>query len=141
DPSSQLTHPKGYSKILAESIGRYHTLGMPEDTQALNDEAISDEVFLEQCNQVSEEREKMFWYEFNRNQSGLLAFVFDTTDRVQHMFWRKNEVDSEGNVTALGPEILQYYQRMDKIVGDVLNKIDSETAVIAISDHGFTGFH
>src|SRR5690606_674794 len=27
DPGSQLTHPKGYSKVLAESIGRYHTLG------------------------------------------------------------------------------------------------------------------
>ena len=96
NPVVDFSYPSKYSKELADAIGLYNTLGMPEDTNALNENAITDKVFLEQVAQIEDERNKMFWYEFNRFDKGVLAFVFDSGDRLQHMHWdEKNLFDTK----------------------------------------------
>jgi len=140
DPAYAIATPEGYAAELADSIGTYHTLGMPEDTKALNEGAISDEVFIEQCNEITEERFAMFRHEFNRFTDGVLAFVFDTSDRIQHMFWRDNEVDADLEVQKLTPSIREHYLAMDQFLGEVLGGVDDDTALLLVSDHGFTSF-
>jgi predicted AlkP superfamily phosphohydrolase/phosphomutase len=141
NPVFKISHPNEYSAELANSLGLFYTQGMPEDTQALNDGRISDSAFLEQSNQIMEEREKMLWFEMDRFKTGVLAFVFDSTDRIQHMFWRNNVMDKDYNVLTMAPEIEDYYIRMDSILGRVLEKLDPETALIICSDHGFNSFN
>ena len=86
--SLAVTYPLNYGKKLSESIGPYATLGLTEDANGLNDEMIGEQAFLSSCDQIMIEREKIFFHELARFEGGILANVFDTTDRIQHMFWR-----------------------------------------------------
>ncbi|MEE9181811.1 MAG: alkaline phosphatase family protein, partial [candidate division NC10 bacterium] len=144
EPAFPISHPEGYAKELAQAIGLYHTLGMPEDTKGLSEHRFDEEVFLALCDQVMQEREAMLWYELDRLDRGVLAFVFDTTDRIQHMFWRFEDeghpaFDAEGNA-RFGSVVEDYYRRMDAILGKVLDRADDTTLVIVFSDHGFGSF-
>jgi len=139
-----ISYPKGYAKELANSIGLYHTLGMPEDTWALNEERIDEKTFLEQCELIYEEREKMLWYELRRWQGGVLTIVFDTVDRIQHMFWRY--IDSQhplydpAQTAQYGGVIEEWYRKVDAMLGRVLDTIDEKTILVVLSDHGFSSF-
>ncbi len=136
-----LAAPSGYGAELAAAIGAYHTLGMPEDTKALNEGALSDEAFLEQCREIHSERVAMFWHEFGRMREGVLACVFDTSDRIQHMFWRQNDLGPDLEIRSLSPAIHEHYVALDRFLGQVMAATDSETALLVFSDHGFTRFH
>ena len=144
DPAFIISHPDGYAPQLAEAIGDYHTLGMPEDTNALMDGAFDADAFLALCDTVMAEREKMLWHELGRFSEGLLAFVFDTTDRIQHVFWRTRDPEhpayDEAFARRYGTVIEDYYRRMDGILARVLESADEKTVVIVLSDHGFTSF-
>jgi len=140
DPALPLSSPGEYAPQLAGEIGPYYTQGMPEDTKALGEGCLDDDAFIEQCNGITRERLGMFWREFGRFREGLLACVFDTSDRVQHMFWRENSFDPRGKVVIIAPPIRDHYLEMDRFLGDLLGNIDSETALLVVSDHGFTSF-
>ena len=143
-PSLPISHPFIYSVYLAKLIGPYGTLGLAEDTWALNEEAIDEEAFLKQAYLLYEEREKMFFKALERTPKGLCACVFDTTDRVQHMFFRCLDPDHPSN---RGKETEKYrnvirdlYMRTDRLMGRLLEVIDDKTLLLVISDHGFTQF-
>src|SRR5439155_261852 len=74
---------------LAGGSGR----GLAEDTWALNEEVLDDQAFLAQCYSNHDDRERMLFDALEKTRQGLCACVFDTTDRVQHMFWRYLEED------------------------------------------------
>ena len=59
---------------------------MAEDTWALNEGAIDETEFLSQAYSIMDEREKMFDNALENTRRGVVACVFDTSDRVQHMF-------------------------------------------------------
>jgi predicted AlkP superfamily phosphohydrolase/phosphomutase len=131
DPENQaydITYPKSYGKELSNDIGLFYTMGQPEDTKAVNEGRISREVFLEQFREIEKEREDIFWHEFNRFSGGVLAFGFDSGDRMQHIFWGDNET------------IEDYYIQKDGLVGEILEKIDGDTSLMIFSDHGFNSF-
>ncbi len=58
-PLYPISAPGGFAGDLAWRIGLYHTTGMVEDTTGLNNERISEEVFLDQCARAWHEREAM----------------------------------------------------------------------------------
>lgn len=140
NPIAPISAPNVFAKDLKQRIGYYHTLGMPEDTKAFEDDVLSDTAFLSMVDTIFNEREHMFWDAFAQYKSGLLAFVFDIPDRVQHVFWRENELDAAGNLLRLGPVITGYYIALDRFLQAVLAKVDRETQVLVISDHGFSTF-
>jgi predicted AlkP superfamily phosphohydrolase/phosphomutase len=135
DPALPISHPSYYATYLAKLLGLYSTLGMAEDTWALNEGAIDEEAFLRQAYLTYEEREAMFLSALDRTRRGVVACVFDTTDRVQHMFFR--HMDRGG---AFGGVIEDLYQRADALVGKTLPYVDDQTALFVLSDHGFAHF-
>ena len=143
-PAFPLTHPADFSRRLAETIGPFHTLGLPEDTQAARHGRIPVEVFLEQCDQITKEREKMLEGALARLQSGLLAIVFDTSDRIQHMFWAARDPSHPGHTAELkqkyGEVIADHYRRMDAVLRRTAEAVGKETAIFVMSDHGFASF-
>src|SRR5215813_822139 len=123
-PDLPISHPVTYSIYLAKLFGPYATLGLAEDTWALNEEVLDDQAFLVQCYGNHEDRERMFFDALEKTPRGLCACVFDTTDRVQHMFWRYLE---EGHPAAKGvpgnkrPQVIQeLYARMDDLIGRII---------------------
>jgi predicted AlkP superfamily phosphohydrolase/phosphomutase len=140
DPAFVIASPGGYAGELAQAIGTYHTLGMPEDTKALDEGVIDGRAFVEQCADVTQDRLRMFWHEFGRFTGGVFAFVFDTSDRIQHMFWRQNRMQDRVRVAELGESIRDHYVQMDGFLGELLGAMDGGTALVTVSDHGFASY-
>jgi predicted AlkP superfamily phosphohydrolase/phosphomutase len=141
-PAFPISHSQGYAGELAQAIGSYSTLGMPEDTQAVLHGRIPPAAFLELCDRLSREREAMFDEELKKSDRGLLAIVFDTSDRIQHMYWEDDDAARTRPATdpSSARAIIEHYKRMDVVLGKALAKADPETAIFVLSDHGFTSF-
>jgi predicted AlkP superfamily phosphohydrolase/phosphomutase len=143
-PAMPVSHPSYYATYLAKRIGPYSTLGMAEDTWALNEGVIDDATFLKLNNEIDHEREQMFFGALDRLRSGCLACVFDASDRIGHMFWRFSE---EGHPAARAHEdsphrgaIEEAYVRNDELVGRTLDRLESGDLLMVLSDHGMTSF-
>ena len=143
-PDLPISHPVTYSIYLAKLFGPYATLGLAEDTWALNEKVLDDQAFLAQCYANHEDRERMLFDALEKTQQGLCACVFDTTDRVQHMFWRYLDDDhpaARGVPRNQRPSVIQdLYARMDELIGRVMKQIDDHTLLMIVSDHGFKSF-
>ncbi len=147
DPRQQffpITSPASYGQELTEQIGLYHTLGMPFDTWALNEERIDEKVFLDNVYDVLREREAMLELELNRMESGILYAYFESSDIMQHMFWRymdENHPLYEPNAPQEYKNMIaSWYERMDGILGRVMHRIGPDDTLIVLSDHGFDTF-
>ncbi|MCK4850611.1 MAG: alkaline phosphatase family protein, partial [Phycisphaerae bacterium] len=121
------------------------TLGLAEDSWALNEKVLVDASFIEQCIQMDLEREKMFFDALDKVKHGLCVCVFDGTDRLQHTFWRDIDKDHPAlreRPTPAGRNVIsELYQRMDALVGRTLAKCKGkDTVLTVISDHGFNTF-
>jgi len=145
NPAMPISHPEVYSIYLAKKLGPFATLGLAEDTWALNERVIDEKAFLEQALLIGDEREKMFVDALDRTSTGFVTSVLDTTDRVQHMFYRyldPTHPANEGRDTEQFKDTIgQVYERMDAMLGRVWDKVvRDDTIFMVISDHGFTNF-
>ena len=145
-PAMPISHPLVYSIYLAKTFGKYATLGLAEDTWALNERVIDEDAFLKQSWLIFEERKKQLWDVIDKTKKGFVTVVFDTTDRISHMFWRTLEPEHPANadkeVERYKDVIPELYSRMDSFLADVRAKVgnDPDTLLMVISDHGFTSF-
>ena len=147
NPAMPISHPPYYSNYLAKKIGGpYSTLGLAEDTWALNEGVTDDGTFLEQTYDIDSEREKMFFAAFDKLRQGTLTCVFDAVDRIQHMFWHYLEADHPANggsdvsTAEHRDAIRKIYEHNDAIVGRVMEKLGDGDVLLVISDHGFDSF-
>jgi predicted AlkP superfamily phosphohydrolase/phosphomutase len=142
-PAMPISHPSYYAAYLAARIGAYSTLGLAEDTWALNEGVIDDETFLRQTRDIDTERQEMFFAALDRLRDGTLACVFDATDRVQHMFWRDLDPAhpaSQGRQPRTPNAIEEQYRRNDAFLGAVRARLGPDDLLMVISDHGFSAF-
>jgi predicted AlkP superfamily phosphohydrolase/phosphomutase len=144
-PVMPIAHPGIYSTYFAKRFGPYATLGLAEDSWALNEKILSDEAFLQQCIDTDEEREKMFLDALDKVKHGLCVCVFDGTDRIQHTFWRYidegHPAHREVSDQKVRDAIEGVYRRMDELVAKAAERCDDDdTLLMVISDHGFTAF-
>lgn len=139
-----LTSPASYGAQLAGQIGPFYTLGLPEDTHAVTDGRYDLDAFLQQCSEIGHERRAMFEHELHRFDEGVLAFVFDAGDRLQHMFWsvddRQSPTFDPARAEKYGHVIPDLYREMDGLLATALDAVDDDTAVFVVSDHGFGPF-
>src|ERR1700751_174537 len=85
-----------------------------------------------------EGREPIFTNALEKTRRGVVACVFDTSDRVQHMFYR---FLAPGCDSPYKRTIEDLYVRMDKLVGLAQQYVDKDTVFFVPSDHGFCSFH
>jgi predicted AlkP superfamily phosphohydrolase/phosphomutase len=145
DPVFPISNPPQYAGKLAESLGTYYTAGMVEDHNSFNNGRLDETAFLDQCAQLWDERQRMMLLELERFQQGLFYCLYDTPDRVQHMFWRFREPNHPANREHRAtPEfrgvIEEHYRIADGIVGRALEYVDDRTLLVVLSDHGFKSF-
>jgi len=144
-PAMPISHPAVYSIYLAKRQGPYATLGLAEDTWALNERVIDEKAFFEQAMLFCREREEMFLDALRHTRRGFVTTVFDTTDRVQHMFYRyldPTHPANEGKDTEEHADAIALtYQAADDLIGRIWPEIDRpDTVFMVVSDHGFTNF-
>ncbi len=97
--------------------------------------------YFEDMNDIMERRAEMVLQMIAEEPWDLFFVVFTITDRVQHYFWKfmdpkHREWDPE-KARLYGDAILKTYQRMDQLLGELRNKLDDQTTLMVMSDHGF----
>lgn len=140
-PPMPISYPPSYAGELAKKHGLVKTLGWWHDTWALNEEKIDEGVFLEDLFRTMETQSKITLDELKNDPPSLLVSIFTSTDSVSHMFYRLIDPEHPRYDPELAKEygdaILQVYQRMDKVVGEVAAAMKPQGTLLIVSDHGF----
>jgi predicted AlkP superfamily phosphohydrolase/phosphomutase len=144
-PPVPISVPPAYSADLARRVGLYKTLGWPEDTWALNEEAIDERIFLEDLNFTFDRQRALVFDALDQMKPDLFVSVFQSTDKVQHMFWRlidpEHPMYNRRLAALYGDAIDRVYMRADSLVGQVLERCkDGRATLLVVSDHGFSSF-
>lgn len=126
--------PPKFVKNTWEANGPFLTIGWPQDTTGLEDGCMNDEQFLALCDSIFETRERIFMQQISEFSEGVLGCVFDSLDRIQHMFWRDRSDIIE-----------KWYSKLDDLVGKVEDKLKvkglDDVRLLIVSDHGFANFN
>lgn len=143
-PFYAITNPASLASRLYKKIGYYKTLGWATDTWGLNEGRIDDEPFMEDVRFTEDKREEICLDRLENSGSDFLIMVFQATDRIMHMF--RHAVDEQHpmhsiETAAYGRDrILEIYQRFDTFVGKVMERMDKDTTLLILSDHGFRSY-
>jgi len=137
-PLFPISSPPEYAGELAQDVGTFYTTGMVEDHTGFNNGRLDEAAYLEQCEGVLRERERMMLHELDRLEEGLFFCLFDTPDRVQHMFWQDHQ--SRRDEAEMAHVIEEQYRACDAVAGKALDYADDQTLLIALSDHGMNSF-
>jgi predicted AlkP superfamily phosphohydrolase/phosphomutase len=141
DPFFPIAHPSDYSRTLSDEVGLFHTQGMPFDTWSLNEKRLDEKNFLDQVNDVLAEREKILALELKRFEKGVFYFYFEDPDIIQHMFWRYTDPQHplyEADAPAEYKNMISaWYEKMDEVLGRVMQNVGPNDTLLVLSDHGF----
>lgn len=144
DPALPLSTPDSYAKELEKKFGPFFTKGLPADTSALDNDFLDEGEFLAQDGIVLRESKEILDYELAGFDSGLLFYYISSTDQRQHMFWRlldeKHPAYNAALASKYGNVIEKTYIEADQILARAMEKIDKDTIVMVMSDHGFNPF-
>ena len=69
-PALPISHPFTYALYLSKTQGRYATLGLAEDTSALNEDVVDEDAFLKLTYLIHAERERMFFDALDKTNRG-----------------------------------------------------------------------
>lgn len=144
-PALPISHPFIYSVYLAKLLGSYVTLGEANDTWALNEGILSEEAFLELSYANHNEWVSMLFNAMDKTKKGVVVSWFETTDSIQHMFYRyldnKHPALQTGQAGLSARVIEELYIKMDDLVGSVMEKMKAKkSCLIIMSDHGIKSF-
>ena len=143
-PVMPISSPKGLSKDLYERLGTFRTLGWAEATWPLNEDRIDEKTFMDDLFHAFDDRSQVILHEIDSKKFDLVIGVLESTDRVQHMFWRfidpTHPMYDAAGAARYGDSIERVYKRCDQLVGEVLQRIEPGTLVFILSDHGFHSF-
>ena len=144
NPALPISTPSSYSRELAEEIGEYHTQGIAEDTKARMAAVLDDKEYLEQARTVLTEHRRAFETEFPKFHDGLFFFYFSSLDLNGHMLWRLTDPQSPTydatEAATYGMALEEFYQQIDEVLGEILPRLDGDTTLLVLSDHGFAPY-
>jgi len=128
-PALPVAQPASFGREASRTIGRYYTLGIPEDTSALRQDVFSLPEFLAQARLVFEDEHRLLRYALSTFDRGLLFFYFSSIDQNSHILWGRHEA-----------ELLDVYRAVDRCVGEVIDRAPAADLIV-LSDHGFAPFN
>ena len=127
-PVMPISSPASLSAELYESLGTYRTLGWAEATWPLNEDRIDEKAFMDDLFRAFDDRARIILHEIDSKKFDLVIGVIESTDRVQHMFWRfidpTHPMYDPAAAAKYGDSIERVYRRCDQLVGEVLQRVD-----------------
>jgi len=92
------------------------------------------ELYLKEIHKTVDNIGKVALHLLGKSDCDFFSVFFSETDHVQHWFW--DSLDEDRQNGKQGNPILDVYEQVDRIVGQLLEKVDEETWVLVVSDHG-----
>lgn len=127
-PSLPVSEPARFSRDVAAEIGRYPTLGIPEDTAALRQGVFHLDQFLAASRMVLADEQRLLREALRHFNQGFLFFYFSSVDQNSHILWGQHDA-----------ELLEFYRKIDDSIGEVAREAPSAELMV-MSDHGFAAF-
>ncbi|MEW6585283.1 MAG: alkaline phosphatase family protein [Nitrospirota bacterium] len=93
------------------------------------------ELFAADINITFETRRTAILHLFDREEWDLFIGVITETDRLHHFFWAAYEDSSH----PMNSFFVDFYRKIDGLIGDIAQRCGRDTPFIIVSDHGFTG--
>jgi len=95
---------------------------------------------LSTLHKILDERTKVVLHLLKDKTWQFFMVVFTCSDRVEHVFWRHLEPDHPAG-TALGRRkygqvIDEFFQKLDRNLGKILEIVEGDATTIVVSDHG-----
>jgi predicted AlkP superfamily phosphohydrolase/phosphomutase len=94
----------------------------------------SKDIFLEDIFDVFEKRRKTILQLFDREPWSLFIGAITETDRLHHFMW---DAIADVNHKYHGA-CVDFYRRVDGLIGEIYDRLDQNTTFMMCSDHGFT---
>jgi len=143
-PAAPISTPMEYAAELAAATGRFYTQGMPEDTQVMTQGVLTPDEFLAQAEIAGREIVEQYDYVLDQFDSGFLFYYTGNVDQISHIMWKTRDPDHPAYDPEVDPKyadlIENLYIGLDDVVGTTLERIDANTTLIIMSDHGFTSW-
>ena len=143
-PAVKMSEPDSFIQDVSKELGLFYTTGFQEDYNARKDRVFDDEEFARQAGLVLEERLALFDYAVDDYEDGLLFFYFSSSDLQSHMFWWDSDdphpIREADEAKKYFGHVRKLYQRLDAVVGELMDRYGSRATLILMSDHGFANF-
>lgn len=133
EPSPDWTKAHTYPKDLAEELGRMN-FGGSTDFMLYNTEELFEHLTFD-C----EVRTKITCEMLDRRESDFFMVVHTVTDAAAHRFWKYTDPKCPNYLERFKKYeniIRDVYAMVDRSIGQFLRKIDEQTTVFLMSDHG-----
>jgi predicted AlkP superfamily phosphohydrolase/phosphomutase len=144
DPAVKMSEPASFVQDAAGRLGPFYTTGFQEDHKARSNGIYTDEEFIRQADMVLDERLALFEYAVNNYDDGLLFFYFSSSDLQSHILWWNSDEQHPTRSAAEAQNgfahIRRLYQKLDRVIGSLVDRYGSVATIIVMSDHGFANF-
>lgn len=134
--NEKIFYPQELFKEIVSKVGMFTIKPFARDHIRLNR---FDRIF-EEMDSVVDQHFKVAKYLFHNKAWDFFCMVFGTTDHVQHFFWQHMDPNhpfhNPSRGALYGESIFKIYKKIDECVGSFLEKLDDNTTVIILSDHG-----
>ncbi len=130
---SSFTSPPELRQELLRLEGGYR-IGLCEPFEA------NEERFLHDLDTVTQTHRNAALHLMRNTDWDVFIAVFMALDTVAHMFWRDHDPDhprhDPAHAEMFGTAIIDFYHKLDRIVGQLRDTAGPDTAVMIVSDHG-----
>jgi predicted AlkP superfamily phosphohydrolase/phosphomutase len=124
------TYPKSLRGELLEAVKDYEIeIGMTMSAKDPKD------MLLRKSYSIKRQRTEAAKFLLDKHPCDLTMIIFTGTDRIEHSFLK--DMGSGSEYSAV---IADYFRFVDDKLGEILKKIDRDTYVVVMSDHGMAPF-
>ncbi|MGC9334691.1 MAG: alkaline phosphatase family protein [Anaerolineae bacterium] len=136
---SEYTYPESLKEELLKAVGPF-PMHMSEQGRGTDPAQ-----FVRAVKEMETERARSVTYLLQNKPWDLFIYVFETTDNLQHEVWHlldETHPRHDPQVAArVMPDILDYYETVDRLLGEMMQQVPDDALILVLSDHGFGPFH
>lgn len=134
------TYPEGLYQEIKEAVGDYQIEAPLADLARIRNNK-DRRRFIKAVMNTLELRLTATKYLMDKYDWDFFFVVFMAADRIQHRFWKfmdkTHPHHSPIEAKKYGGVIFNIYKRLDGVVGELSDKLDKNTILLIVSDHGF----
>ncbi|MEA3374683.1 MAG: alkaline phosphatase family protein [Chloroflexota bacterium] len=138
DDEGSYTYPESLKEELMRAVGTF-PMHMSEQGRGTDPAR-----FVRSVKEMEIQRARSVNYLLENEAWDLFVYVFETTDNLQHEVWHLLDDEHPRHDPQLAsrvmPAILDYYQTVDRLLGEMVERVPEDALVVVLSDHGFGPF-
>ena len=135
-PEDQISYPRDFKQRLIEKCGKYQIMVPWEEPKYYR----NPRVFVKDTFDLLEINDKTLQLSLDEDLD-VLTFVISATDFAQHCMWRyfdpSHPYYREDQAKKYRPMFVRIWERVDEILGSIIDGLHENANVIIVSDHGF----